>query len=200
MKRIFLAALAVLMTAVLSVADAKNQTKLFKTADFTEAEITGMGDVVFTQGDAYTVRLTGDSILIAKTSVKIQKGVLRVTCDAKNMKNKKFNLKITVCAPSLSRIDFDGVGHCSNDAMLTYNNDFQLQFEGVGSVDMSIRCNDLKVSAQGVGSIDLNVDAADVTIDAGGVGSVSLNGSAQSFTKHNSGVGSISTSGLKLKK
>jgi len=200
MKRIFLAAMAVLMTAMLSVADAKNQTKVFKTVDFAEAEIQGMGDVVFSQGDAYCVRLTGDSVLIAKTTVKVHNGVLRVSCEAKNMKNKKFNLKISVCAPSLSRIDFNGVGHCSNDAMLDYTGDFTLQFEGVGSVEMSVRCKDLKVSAQGVGSIDLNVDAADVTIDAGGVGSVSLRGSAESFTKHNGGVGSINSSGLKIKK
>lgn len=166
----------------------------YETQPFTQIEMNGVGNVFFTQGNDYSVRVEGDSIMISKTMVTFENGLMKVT-QKPNTKSKN-GLNFYVTAPSLQKVESNGVGTFESTSEVRFDNHFMFESNGVGSVKIkNFTCKNFKYDQEGVGSSDLSVQCENAYISSSGVGSCKLEIEADSLRISVDGVGSVKVKG-----
>lgn len=171
-----------------------------KVDDFSSIKITSVANVIFTQGDRYSLRLEGKEKWVKLTTTEVKNGYLVISFKKGEKSVKNINgLKLYVTAPTLEVVELTGVGslECKEPLKL---DDFTLRINGVGSAEVAdLTCHRFTVSLNGVGDAEVNVDCDYLKARMGGVGSLELKGSADEADISRSGIGSVNTKRLKIK-
>ena len=178
-------------------------TQTRKVEAFHAIDITTVGDIIFTQDDAYSLRIEGRERYVNNTVTTVSKdGTLSI-----GFKNKKKYLNrgnnngvtIYLTAPGLDDIEFKGVGSFRCEETLKLDGDLDIRITGVGeAVIDDLRCRNLDLHMSGVGDAKVTVDCDHVDASMSGVGSVTLRGRAKTADLHRSGIGELDRDGLKV--
>ncbi len=176
----------------------KNKVEFNNVGNFASLRIDAVGTIYFTQGEQCTVSVEGAQAEIEKVRVEVKEGTLRIKYKDGKGKNAK-KLTYYIQAPTLQKLDFNGVGSFRCEQPLQIEGDVELKMDGVGNIYVKeINCKDLKLNFDGVGNVDVNLNCKNLTADADGVGSVKLRGSAASGRVSKDGVGSMNTKQLTI--
>lgn len=164
------------------------------TESFTKIDMQGVGSIVYTQGDVTAVKMEGDADDITRTKVTIEDATIKITQDD-SMKKKK-GLTFYVTSPALTKVNLDGVGSFEAPKAVAFDNDFSLEMNGVGSVNIAdMTCVNLEFHQEGVGSSEIKVKCNDADIHSEGVGKSTISIEAEKLVLTNEGVGAIKVSG-----
>ena len=171
-----------------------------KVDDFSSIKITSVANVIFTQGDRYSLRLEGKEKWVKLTTTEVKNGYLVISFKKgeKSVKNID-GLKLYVTAPTLEAVELTGVGNLECKEPLKLD-DFTLRINGVGSAEVAdLTCRRFTISLNGVGDAEVNVDCDYLKARMGGVGSLELKGSTDEADISRSGIGSVNTKQFKIK-
>ena len=127
-------------------------------------------------GKTQSVTLKGDSKFIEKFSTKVSGNELVIT--EKNKVSLKYlsTDEIIITVPELKRVTFQGAGSTKINNL--NGDEFELSYEGAGSLTANGKVRHVKIRSQGVGSIDMkDVSANDVEVKGEGIGSITVTAS-----------------------
>ena len=176
-------------------------TQTRKVEAFHAIDITTVGDIIFTQDDAYSLRIEGREKYVNNTVTTVSKdGTLSIGFKKKNLNRGNNNgVTIYLTAPGLDDIEFKGVGSFRCEETLKLDGDLDIRIIGVGeAVINDLRCRNLDLHMSGVGDAKVTVDCDHVDASMSGVGSVTLRGRAKTADLHRSGIGELDRDGLKV--
>lgn len=199
---VIIALLLAFAGAVGALAQNEKVSEVRKVKDFSSIRVTSVANVIFTQGDACSLRLEGKEKWVKLTTTEVKNGCLLIAFK-KGEKERAVNnvdgLKLYVTAPTLEAVDLTGVGslECKEPLKL---DDFSLRISGVGSAELDkLTCRRFFVALSGVGNAEANVDCDYVEAVVSGVGNLTLSGRTDEADISRSGIGSIDTKRLKIK-
>jgi len=124
-------------------------------------------------GKTQSITLKGDSKFIEKFSTTVTGNELIIA--EKNKMSLKYSStdEIVVTVPDLKRLTFQGAGSIKINHLNT--DDFDLSYEGAGSLTANGKVRHLRIRSEGVGSIDMkDVAANDVEVKGEGVGTINV--------------------------
>lgn len=189
------------VTAVCAEDGNRHVTQTRKIDAFHAIDITTVGDIIFTQGDTYSLRIEGREKYVNNTVTSVSDdGTLSIGFKKKNlMKGNNNGVTIYLTAPALDSIEFTGVGSFRCREALKLDGDLDIRIKGVGEAIIDdLRCRDLDVHLSGVGSAKVNVDCNHVDASMSGVGDVTLRGHARTANLHRTGIGELDSDGLQV--
>jgi len=205
MKRAALAALLALASLSTQAADQVRNVTPFKTID-----ARGPVSLVVEVGKAHSVRVEGSQKFIDRVTTEVVRGELRLNFEEerKGNVNIKDGERVIVTMPELASFRGEGAG------LMILNNirgdNFDVNYRGAGSLQMTGRVGHLRLNAEGVGEVvakDLVAQDADVTFrgigdvsvhaknrlnaSVQGLGNLTYYGKPQSVSRSVSGIGNV---------
>jgi len=205
MKRATIAALLALASLSAQAADQVRSVTPFKTID-----ARGPVSLLVEVGKAHSVRVEGSQKFIDRVTTEVVNGELRLGFEDKNSGNVniKDGERVIVTMPELASFRGEGAGQ-----MILNNvrgNNFDVNYRGAGSLQMTGRVGHLRLNAEGVGEVlakDLVAQDADVTFrgigevsvhaknrlnaSVQGLGNLTYYGRPQSVSRSVSGIGNV---------
>lgn len=172
----FLAAVILLLTvSSASCAQTRIANDQFEVDDFAAIEASVVGNVVITQSNTTSVTAEGSEEMLDKLEVRVNNGKLILEMDNHHRNLFKKNagkLTIRIATPTLTEIDFEGVGNITIEG--TFNTpQLVINSEGVGNLTAyNLQSEYVKISSEGVGNTTVGGKAGKVEIDSEGVGNV----------------------------
>jgi hypothetical protein len=168
-------------------------TRNFNVGNFTSIDFSAVGDISFTQIQGKpTLSIYGPENFVKLVKVSVEGNTLSITMEDKNrIKNTK-KMKISISAPTLTNINFVGVGNLSITKPLQINN-LEVINKGVGNIEIdSVTGNSLTIHSNGVGDVKLRGKVNVASLACNGVGNVDANELVANVVDANCrGVGSI---------
>lgn len=149
----------------------------------------GAYKLVVTAGQPQSVVISGDEALMARLVTKVVDGNLLITTlDDKNFKWKD-KLSISIGVAQLNKFQMEGVGDTTLNQLA--GDEFQLRYQGVGSVNANGKVQRFVLKAEGVGHVNArDLDAKSVDARLEGLGSVKVRAS-ESLNARVEGLGSL---------
>ena len=124
-------------------------------------------------GKTQSITLKGDSKFIARLTTVVNGNELNITDKEKGGIKLGNSDEIVITVPELKKFKFQGAGSSKINNLNA--DDFELSYEGAGSLTANGKIKHLVIRSQGVGSIDMkDVTANDVEVKGEGVGSISV--------------------------
>jgi len=170
------------------------ETKTYDYKDFDDIRVQGVYDLEIKVGPDYSITVSGEPDRLAKTQIRTfgDQLVLSQEKEKRRVKNNH-GLHAVVTLPSLNNIDLQGVGAIVATGIDA--DDFSIEIEGVGSIEVSGKCGKLRASLEGVGSLDASdLKCEDVVVSVEGMGSAEVYAS-ESVDAEIDGMGSIEVDG-----
>lgn len=162
---------------------------------FASLKFDAVGAIVYTQGEACSLRAIGDSSLIAKTNVEVKDGKLLIYLKNGNNQHSS-SVKFYVTSPALYDIEINGVGAFKCDQAIDIDGDVNVNIDGVGAIEFKdFSCNNLKFAHKGVGAAELNVKCENFEFLNDGVGAAELDVDVDSLSVNSQGVGAVVVKG-----
>lgn len=202
MKRLIVSVMVAICMAVLSlfcmsmqiIDNAQVVRKECKVSGFTAIEMDAVGNIVFVQGDKYSLTLEGSPRWVAAIKYRVEDNCLKIDMNReKNRMQKGVNLYIT--APDLKKVEFDGVGNFNCDTPLKVD-EFDLEFDGVGNIKITdLVCRRADMDVDGVGEVSIRINCDELKAGFDGVGNVTLSGSAKKADIDKARVGRVNLRG-----
>ena len=163
-------------------------------APFQCIQFAGVGKVEYQPADSFSIRFEGSDWLIKHTMVNVKDSVLHVETD--DQAGEEFSsqqLQIIISAPSLSRIEMQGVGSFSIPDAYEQTVPLSLVMEGVGKVStQALTCPVLTLHNEGVGKIDVGpVDTDSLYVTNSGIGKIHISGKAHAYVRNDDGIGKV---------
>ncbi len=196
MKNLFLVAAAVAMTLFCACSETVNYgpkiEKSVEVENFSSLDMKGVANIEFKSSDTCSVYISGDSLLVVGTDIKVEDGVLKIA-QQKNLKvnGQKPELTIIINAPTLQKLNLEGVGSFTCIDTLRTDGFMEIDLGGVGEYNLSAACQKLDCDIDGVGSFTLNVDVDTLNLEGDGVGEITVNGRAGVLNKKCHGIGAM---------
>lgn len=176
-------------------------TQARKVENFHAINIVTVGNIYFTQGDTYSLRLEGKEKYVNNTTTTVSDGgTLTIGYKSKKpMRGNNNGIDIYLTAPTLDDLRFTGVGSFCCEKGLKLEGDLSIHLSGVGQVDIDdLRCRDLDLHVSGVGDAKVKVNCEHVDATMSGVGNITLRGRAKTANLHRSGIGDLDSDGLEV--
>lgn len=175
------ALIAVLFTACSTTcAQSRHATDQFEVSNFTTIESSVVANIHIRQSPTVNVTAEGSEELLNILDVRMDNDKLILTMEDRHLKRHKGRadkLVISISTPTLTRLDFDGVGNIEIDGTFT--------------------TPELTIDSEGVGNLRAdNLDAGSIYISSEGVGNTTLGGKADKVEIRSQGVGNVNTSRL----
>ena len=172
----FLAAVIVLLTvSSASCAQTHIANDQFEVDDFAAIEASVVGNVVITQSNTTSVTAEGSEEMLDKLEVRVNNGKLILEMDNRHRNLFKKNagkLTIRIATPTLTEIDFEGVGNINIEGTF-HTPQLVINSQGVGNLTAyNLLSEYVKISSEGVGNTIVGGKAGKVEIDSEGVGNV----------------------------
>lgn len=147
---------------------------------FTEMSISGVFNVILSQGSKEAVKIEAEDNLQELFTVKNDgnKLIVEMKKDINIQKHKQMNIYITF--KKVSNMDIKTVGNVSSKETLSFD--------------------DLKLGNKSVGSVDLKLTARSVDIENKSVGNMKLDGKAENAVVRNNSVGNFQASSFIVQK
>ena len=173
--------IAVLFTACISAgAQSRQAADEFEVSEFTAIESTVFANIEIRQSSTTSVTAEGSEELLNLLDVRMDHDKLVLTMDDRHNKRNKGRterLLISISTPTLTRLDFDGVGN--------------IEIKG------SFSTPELTIDSEGVGNLTADrLDVGSIYISSEGVGNTNLGGKADKIEIKSEGVGNVNTSDL----
>ncbi|MEA5128597.1 MAG: head GIN domain-containing protein [Proteiniphilum sp.] len=189
--------IAVLFTACISVgAQSRQAADQFEVSEFTAIESSVIANIHIKQSPTVSVTAEGSEELLNILDVRMDNDKLILTMEDRHLKknNKRSDkLLISISTPTLTRIDFDGVGNIEIEGTFS-TPELTIDSEGVGNLTADrLDVGSIYISSQGVGNTTLGGKADKVEIQSEGVGNVNTAElTARSAVVTSQGVGNVS--------
>jgi hypothetical protein len=171
----------------------------FDFRDFDKISVVGIYNMDVKVGDSdYSIHTSGEERHMSNMNIYVEDGTLYLETDEdgkhrswKGKNNKGIDISITL--PSLSGLEVTGIGN--GEIRGIDSNEFEVEFAGMGAMELSGRCGELDADYAGMGDLDArNLECEEVTIDMSGMGSASVYASER-VDADMSGMGSIDVYG-----
>jgi len=203
-KMIYIALAALLCTSCIrfnpnsksSTSSDENTTRNIYDMNFNAIEFDGVGAVNFIQGDTCLVKVEGDRKQVDNLTIELDEdGTLEID-ERHSIKMRDVNLVITIQAPSIKRIETDGVGRFTVKGDVVLQGDLEIESDGVGALKVeNLKCRSLRVKHDGVGACEVNANCRNVYFESDGVGANKLTVNTDTLTVKSEGVGSTTIKG-----
>ncbi len=153
----------------------KNEEKNVEISSFTELNVEVPFDIIFTQGDAATLKIEADAATLEIIDV-VQKGdILTIKIKDNHNKNTKAgDSKIFVSTAALKTINIAGSGSFTSTNTITTNETITTSIAGSGNIDAAIQSSELKADIAGSGNITLKGTTKKVNFSIAGSGNFVL--------------------------
>ncbi|MCR4613752.1 MAG: DUF2807 domain-containing protein [Bacteroidaceae bacterium] len=124
--------------------------------DFEKVRTTGLADVVFTQGEDFSVVAEGNEKVLPLYDFSVEEGTLVVATTKKDkLRNIPF-IRLLVTAPTLTNIDIMGAGDVMMRQPVEFFNDLNIHISGAGDIEIdSLLCDAFSAEISGAGDIDV---------------------------------------------
>jgi hypothetical protein len=139
------------------------------TAAFSKLSLMGPDDVIFTAGEKFTIRATGDAETVKKLRYEITGDGIKVGRIKEKWYGDQGSATIRITGPSLSSVTLAGSGDIDADRVEA--DDVKFSLAGSGNIVVqNVRAKSAAVSLAGSGNIDLagNTDSLKITIAGSG--------------------------------
>lgn len=188
-----------------------------KTASFSQIEIKGAVDVVFTQNDSASIKAYGNEKAISCYDIKVEDNVLKVSLhdfdNEKGITAESPAITLFITAPMISKLSSHGAGEiklcdkieqsCGLDVVINGAGDIDIKNVNLdnlsinvnGSGDVSISkavCEgDADITINGAGEVDAKIKCANASLIINGAGEGELNVNCNKLTARCNGAGDI---------
>lgn len=207
MKKILTSSFA--MIALLLGANTYAADQSRKVDSFSNIKTQGALVVHVVVGKAQSISVSGDDKFISKVTTRVFGDELIIAYkNEKNSVNISDDMTVTVTVPELNKFTMEGAG---KTIIKDISGDrFELNYEGVGYLELDGNVNVFKLRAKGVGMVDakkLKAEYVDATVEGigavdvyakeklkasvQGIGSLTYYGNPRSISKSADGLGSI---------
>lgn len=123
--------------------------------DFERVRTGGLVDVVFTQGEEFSVIAEGNEKVLPLYDFSVEDGTLIVITKKEQIRNIPF-MRILVTAPTLTNIDVMGVGDVMMRTPVEFFNDLNIHISGTGDIEIdSLLCDAFSAEISGAGDIEV---------------------------------------------
>jgi hypothetical protein len=137
-------------------------------SSFTEIEISGIFDVIITQGDQEKVTVETDANLQEYVITK-NDGATLILENGSAKFEKITKMRVFVVVKDISRIKTNGVGDLTSESTIK-SSKLVLNIGSVGDADLEVDCNELEVKHCGVGDLKLKGSSQTAVIRSSAVG------------------------------
>jgi hypothetical protein len=170
-------AMAVLLTAPATFAhDVKIETEeTYDLKGFDTITVEGVYHLDVKVGDRFSVETSGTKKDMAKIRVYVEDGALVLgRKDKKGLKNNNnHGVNAVVTLPRLKAMEIAGV--VTGDVTGIDADTFELEFAGVGELELNGRCDDLVIDMAGIGELDAKgLKCGDVEVNLAGMGEATV--------------------------
>jgi len=164
-------ALGVTLSTLNHVAFADEQTRSIPS--FNSISTQSACKITVEIGKAQSITVKGDSKFIGKLTTVVNGNELSISDKEKGGIKLGNSDEIIITVPELKKFKFQGAGSTKINNLNA--DDFELSYEGAGSLTANGKIKHLTIRSQGVGSIDMKeILANDVEVKGEGVGSISV--------------------------
>ncbi|WP_416879191.1 head GIN domain-containing protein [Litorimonas sp.] len=177
----------------------KRVEQSFDYRDFDKISVVGVYNMDVRVGEPdYTINMSGEERYMSNVRVYVDDDTLYLENDEDEKKRSwrgKNNrgIDITITLPALNGLEITGIGN--GEVYGISSDEFEVEFAGLGSMELSGECGTLDADFAGMGDLDArDLECEDVTIDMSGMGSASVFAS-ESIDADISGMGSIDVFG-----
>ena len=188
----------------------KNAGELKVLDQFSRINFAGSMQVIFSQGDQYTVRVDAPQQVVDKLVIYVRSKELNI-CSKDELIDfdpafSFSQVKIYVTSPNIKQIDLTGSGSMTvKDAVTASRLDIDITGTGNMSFTGTLSCNFLDVDITGSGNLDFAinyscVNAGNIGSNITGAGNITIAGDAEKHIKNVTGVGNIDDTNLKVGK
>lgn len=176
MKTTFLTLLTLLLSLNgTSCAQSRIVKDAFEVSDFTAIEASVVANIRITQSAVTSVTAEGSEEMLNRLEVRMDGDKLILDmeeCFWKRFEKNSTKLTVQISTPTLTAIDFEGVGNIIIDGAFNTPK-LVLKSEGVGNFTANgLDCDFVKIRSEGVGNTTIGGQADKVEIDSEGVGNV----------------------------
>jgi hypothetical protein len=154
-------------------------------------------DVVITQGEAQSVKVTAQQNIIDKMKRKVSNGTWSIDIDGCISSHKDILVEITL--PKLEFAGISGSGTVTATHRLSELGDVSLSIAGSGDMVLDMDATSIDASISGSGSIDMDLTATSVYTSTSGSGDYKLSGTADDLNYNLTGSGKCRAFGLNAK-
>ncbi|MDR2816989.1 MAG: DUF2807 domain-containing protein [Proteiniphilum sp.] len=155
----------------------RQATDQFEVTEFTSIESSVAANIHIRQSPTVRVTAEGNEELLNILDVQIDNDKLILTMEDRHLrryKGRSDKLLISISTPTLTKLDFDGVGN--------------IEIEG------DFTTPELTIDSEGVGNLKADrLDAGSIYIYSEGVGNITLGGKADKMEVKSEGVGNVNT-------
>ena len=172
--------------------------KTLDLADFNAINVKGSSDMVITQSDVYSVKVTANEQVFEHLDYEVNDGWLEIkTIDNVQIVAKTY--KIYVSVPSLENLQVNGAADAEINNFSS-DKDLNVMVNGAGDFELSgIQVPSLSFVVNGAGDIEAaGLDVENVSVTVTGAGDVHLSGKAKMAKMVVTGAGDIDASGLEV--
>ncbi len=189
--------IALLFTSCIATnGQSRHATDQFDVTPFTAIESSVVANIEIRQSSNTSVTAEGSERLLDILEVRMDNGKLVLDMEDRHLKKLKGNadkLIISITTPTLSEIDFEGVGNIEIHGTFSMP-ELIIDSEGVGNFKANnLDVEFIRISSEGVGNTTLGGKADRVEISSEGVGNVNASKLvSRSTTVSSEGVGNVS--------
>jgi len=178
-------------------ASGKIITKEVSVQSFDQLEVSGLFNVLLSQGSKEEVKIEADDNLQPFFEVKNDGSKLVITMKKDLNIKGKTRMNVYVTFRTLKSMALKTVGNVTSDKSLSFEN-LKISNKSVGSIDLKLTTQTLDVQNKSVGNVTLDGKAENAVIKNNGVGSfLAASFVVQKMDIENSGVGSAEVNAAK---
>lgn len=127
----------------------------FELDEFEQIRTAGLVDILFTQGDEFSVTVEGNEKVLPLYNCSVEEGTLVVHTTKENAHNIPF-VRFYVTAPTLTKIDLTGAGDVMFRQPVEFFNDLEIHISGAGDIEIdSLLCDAFNAEINGAGDIEM---------------------------------------------
>ena len=172
-------------------------TKDVPVQSFDQLQVSGVFNVVLTQGSKEAVKIEADDNLQQLFEVKNEGSKLIVDMKKDSHFNSKKKMTVYFTFKNIKSMDLKMVGNVSSEGNLNFGN-LALDNKSVGSVDLALNAQKLDIKNKSVGNLKLRGKADNAVIKSNSVGSIKASDFlVQTMDIDNDGVGSAEVNAAK---
>lgn len=170
-------------------------------APFKNIEMNVVGEVLFSQSNAYSLVIEGDKNLVEHHDSKVENENLIVSISEDKVKeNYHTGVRIHITAPDLQHLEFSGIGSFSCKKTINLKT-LHIDYNGMGTLSIKdLNCKQLYADINGVGEADINVSCQNLIAEINGIGSLTLKGTTKHAQINKNGIGIVNTDHLTIKR
>jgi len=142
-----------------------------KIESFHSIDAEGVCNIFLKQGNKEALVLESKKDILDLIITDVRGGTLYIDWKKGSKVKKMSKLNIYISYQSLESLEVDIVGNLQSDNTITADN-FQIEFSGVGNIDLDLDCSNIDAEFSMVGNIELSGSADNVNLESNCTGNI----------------------------